>query len=157
MSRFLNKEEKSKHITSLKSSLGNQVSILGHHYQEQGVIDHCDYTGDSLELAQRIAHLDSEHIVFCGVYFMGESAKILNPDKTVLMPDPTADCPMAHMVAPGRIDELRAEYPDLAVVCYINSTAALKCQSDVCVTSSNAVKIVRALENEHIFFIPDEK
>lgn len=94
-------------------------------------------------------------IVFCGVYFMGESAKILNPDKKVLMPDLTADCPMAHMVADGIIDEMRNKYDDLAVVCYINSDAKLKCQSDVCVTSSNAVKIVKALPNKNIFFIPD--
>ncbi len=86
---------------------------------------------------------------------MGESAKILNPQKKVLMPDLTADCPMAHMVTPGKIAQMRREYEDLAVVCYINSTAELKCQSDVCVTSSNAVKIVKNLPNKNIFFIPD--
>ena len=86
-----------------------------------------------------------------GVSFMGESAKILNPDKKVLMPDLTADCPMAHMVKPGQIQKMREKYEDLAVVCYINSTAELKCQSDVCVTSSNAIKIVRALPNKNIF------
>ena len=86
---------------------------------------------------------------------MGESAKILNPDKKVLMPEITADCPMAHMVTPGVIQKMREKYEDLAVVCYINSTADLKCQSDVCVTSSNAIKIVRALPNKNIFFIPD--
>lgn len=86
---------------------------------------------------------------------MGESAKILNPDKKVLMPNPTADCAMAHMVKKGIINEMKAKYDDLAVVCYINSTAELKCQSDVCVTSSNAVKIVKALPNQNIFFIPD--
>ncbi|MBQ4131103.1 MAG: quinolinate synthase NadA, partial [Clostridia bacterium] len=94
--------------------------------------------------------------VFCGVGFMGESAKILNPNKKVLMPDPSADCPMAHMVADGIIEEMRSRYNDLAVVCYINSTAELKCKSDVCVTSSNAVKIVKALPNKNIFFIPDK-
>jgi quinolinate synthase len=87
---------------------------------------------------------------------MGESAKILNPDKKVLMPDLTADCPMAHMVKDGIIEEMRQKYDDLAVVCYINSTAFLKCKSDVCVTSSNAVKIVKALPNKNIFFIPDK-
>lgn len=87
---------------------------------------------------------------------MGESAKILNPDKTVLMPDLTADCPMAHMASEQRIKELRDKYEDLAVVCYINSTAALKCMSDVCVTSSNALRIVNALPNKNILFIPDE-
>jgi quinolinate synthase len=87
---------------------------------------------------------------------MGESAKILNPEKTVLMPDETADCPMAHMAEINRIDELKEKYDDLAVVCYINSTAELKRHSDVCVTSSNALKIVKKLPNKHIFFIPDE-
>ena len=87
---------------------------------------------------------------------MGESAKILNPDKKVIMPDLTADCAMAHMVADGIIEEMRKKYDDLAVVCYINSTAELKCQSDICVTSSNAVKIVNSLPNKNIFFIPDK-
>jgi len=87
---------------------------------------------------------------------MGESAKILNPDKKVLMPAMDADCAMAHMVRPGKIAEMREKYDDLAVVCYINSTAELKMQSDVCVTSSNAVKIVKALKNKNIFFIPDK-
>ena len=87
---------------------------------------------------------------------MGESAKILNPDKKVLMPDPSADCAMAHMVRDGIIEEMREKYEDLAVVCYINSTAELKSKSDVCVTSSNAVKIVKNLPNKNIFFIPDK-
>jgi len=94
-------------------------------------------------------------VVFCGVSFMGESAKMLNPEKTVLMPDLTADCPMAHMAHVAKIKELREKYKDLAVVCYINSTAELKSYSDVCVTSSNAVKIVKNLPNQNIFFIPD--
>ena len=97
----------------------------------------------------------ADYIVFCGVSFMGESAKILNPDKTVLMPDMTADCAMAHMADAKTIQEMREKYEDLAVVCYINSTAELKRHSDVCVTSANAVKIVKALPNENIFFIPD--
>lgn len=87
---------------------------------------------------------------------MGESAKILNPGKTVIMPDMQADCPMAHMADLEKIEKMRREYEDLAVVCYINSTAELKTYSDVCVTSSNALKIVQALPNQHIFFIPDE-
>ena len=93
--------------------------------------------------------------MFCGVSFMGESAKILNPDKTVLMPDPCADCAMAHMADAETIRRMREQYDDLAVVCYINSTAELKRYSDVCVTSANAVDIVRALPNRDIFFIPD--
>lgn len=129
--------------------------ILAHYYAPATVQEIADYVGDSFYLAKIAKKSNADIIVFCGVYFMGESAKILNPDKKVLMPDPTADCPMAHMVADGIIDEMRKKYDDLAVVCYINSTAALKCQSDVCVTSSNAVRIVKALPNKNIFFIPD--
>lgn len=129
--------------------------ILAHYYAPAEVQQVADYVGDSFYLAKVAKQSDAAVLVFCGVGFMGESAKILNPDKKVLMPDLTADCPMAHMVAPGKIEEMRAAYDDLAVVCYINSTIALKCQSDVCVTSSNAVKIVRALPNKNIFFIPD--
>lgn len=129
--------------------------ILAHYYAPAQVQEIADYVGDSFYLAKIAKQSDAEMIVFCGVQFMGESAKILNPDRKVLMPDLTADCPMAHMVADGIIEEMRNKYDDLAVVCYINSTAELKCKSDVCVTSSNAVKIVKALPQKNIFFIPD--
>lgn len=130
--------------------------ILAHYYAPAEVQEIADYVGDSFYLAKIAKQSDADIIVFCGVAFMGESAKILNPDKKVLMPDPAADCPMAHMVADGIIKEMRSKYDDLAVVCYINSTAELKCKSDVCVTSSNAIKIVKALPNKNIFFIPDK-
>lgn len=129
--------------------------ILAHYYAPAEAQEIADYVGDSFYLAKVAKRCEADIIVFCGVAFMGESAKILNPDKRVLMPDLTADCAMAHMVEEGKIAEMRAKYEDLAVVCYINSTADLKCQSDVCVTSSNAVKIVRSLPNQNIFFIPD--
>ena len=130
--------------------------ILAHYYAPAEVQRIADYVGDSFYLAKIAKSSTADVILFCGVSFMGESAKILNPNKKVLMPDVSADCPMAHMVTEGRIKELREKYDDLAVVCYINSTAELKCQSDVCVTSSNAVKIVKALPNKNIFFIPDK-
>ena len=130
--------------------------ILAHYYAPAEVQKIADYVGDSFYLAKIAKNSTADVIAFCGVAFMGESAKILNPNKKVLMPDVSADCPMAHMVAEGRIKELREKYDDLAVVCYINSTAELKYQSDVCVTSSNAVKIVKALPNKNIFFIPDK-
>ena len=130
--------------------------ILAHYYAPAEVQKIADYVGDSFYLAKIAKSSTADVIVFCGVAFMGESAKILNPNKKVLMPDVSADCPMAHMVKDGKIEEMRAKYDDLAVVCYINSTAELKCQSDVCVTSSNAVKIVKALPNKNIFFIPDK-
>ena len=130
--------------------------ILAHYYVDDDVQAIADYVGDSYYLAKVAVDLKEEVIVFAGVKFMGESAKILNPGKTVLMPDEYADCPMAHMAEVARIEEVRKQYDDVAVVCYINSTAELKMHSDVCVTSANAMKIVKALPNKNIFFIPDE-
>lgn len=130
--------------------------ILAHYYVEDEVQAIADYVGDSFYLSKIAAKEQADVICFCGVSFMGESAKILSPQKTVIMPDMQADCPMAHMADIEKIQKLREEYEDLAVVCYINSTAELKTYSDVCVTSSNALKIVRKLPNQHIYFIPDE-
>lgn len=130
--------------------------ILAHYYVNDEVQDIADYIGDSYYLSKKATEVSEQVIVFCGVSFMGESAKILNPDKLVLMPDNLANCPMAHMADIDYIEKLRKEYDDLAVVCYINSTAELKVHSDVCVTSSNALKIVKSLPNKNIFFIPDE-
>lgn len=130
--------------------------ILAHYYTPNEIQEIADYVGDSFYLAKVAKKSMADIIVFCGVYFMGESAKLLNPDKKVLMPDLTADCPMAHMVAKGKVEEMRSKYEDLSVVCYINSTAEMKAQSDVCVTSSNAISIVKALPNTNIFFIPDK-
>lgn len=129
--------------------------ILAHYYVKPEVQEVADYIGDSYYLSKVAVGLKEQTIVFCGVEFMGESAKALNPQKTVLMPDLSADCPMAHMADPEIIQKMRHTYEDLAVVCYINSTAELKKYSDVCVTSANAVKIVKALPNKNIFFIPD--
>ena len=130
--------------------------ILAHYYAEPEVQEVADYVGDSFYLSRVAVGLAEQTIVFCGVSFMGESAKILNPGKTVLMPDLSADCQMAHMADAGTIRRMREKYEDLAVVCYINSTAELKQYSDVCVTSANAVEIVKALPNRNIFFIPDK-
>lgn len=146
------KELKDK-INRLKKE--KNAVILAHYYVNDEVQDVADYIGDSFYLSQIAEKAEENTIVFCGVSFMGESAKILSPEKTVLMPDASADCPMAHMAQKEKIQGMREKYGDLAVVCYINSTAELKELSDVCVTSSNAVKIVRALPNKNIFFIPD--
>lgn len=140
----------------LKLKTDKNAVILTHYYAPNEAQKVADFVGDSFYLAKIAKQSTADIIVFCGVSFMGESAKILNPDKKVLVPDLSADCPMAHMVAEGKIEEMRAKFDDLAVVCYINSTAELKCKSDVCVTSSNAVKIVKALPNKNIFFIPDK-
>ena len=139
----------------LKLKKEKNAVILAHYYAPAEAQEIADYVGDSFYLAKIAKKSAADIIVFCGVSFMGESAKILNPDKKVLMPDITADCPMAHMVEREKLEQMRKRYKDLAVVCYINSSAELKCLSDVCVTSSNAVKIVKALSNENVFFIPD--
>lgn len=139
----------------LKLKKEKNAIILAHYYTPAEAQEVADFVGDSYYLAKTATKTDAEIIVFCGVEFMGESVKILNPDKMVLMPDKGADCPMAHMATAESIAKMRNEYDDLAVVCYINSTAELKTLSDVCVTSSNAVKIVSSLPNKNVFFIPD--
>lgn len=129
--------------------------ILAHYYVDDKIQEIADYIGDSYYLSKVATELPQQFIIFAGVSFMGESAKILNPDKRVFLPDATADCPMAHMVTGEKIQEMRDSYEDLAVVCYINSTAEIKRYTDVCVTSANAVKIVKNLPNRYIFFVPD--
>ena len=129
--------------------------ILAHYYVRPEVQELADYIGDSFYLSRTAVGLKERTIVFCGVSFMGESAKALNPEKTVLMPDARADCAMAHMADTEKIRRVRESYDDVAVVCYINSTTELKRYSDVCVTSANAVQIVKALPSRNIFFIPD--
>lgn len=129
--------------------------ILAHYYVDGEVQEIADYVGDSFYLSKIAVDIPNQNILFAGVSFMGESAKLLNPDKNVYMADDTADCPMAHMVTEERIREVRKEYPDVAVVCYVNSTAEIKALSDVCVTSSNAVKVVENLDAKNIFFVPD--
>lgn len=140
-------------ITKLKEE--KDVVILAHYYVDGEVQEIADFVGDSYYLAKQATKVKQKNILFCGVTFMGESAKILNPDKKVYMADDTADCPMAHMADVDKIRQVREEYPDVAVICYVNSTAEIKAESDVCVTSSNALKIVKELPNEHIYFIPD--
>lgn len=146
-------EEIKQQIAALKKE--KDAVILAHYYVDGPVQEIADFVGDFYYLAKKATTVSERVIIFCGVSFMGESAKILNPDKKVVMADETADCPMAHMVDVDRIKEVRQEYPDVAVVCYVNSTAEIKAASDVCVTSSNAIKIVKNLPNHDIFFIPD--
>lgn len=143
-----------KKINQLKKQ--KDIAILAHYYVTSDVKSVADYIGDSYYLAKKASEIPQKNIMMCGVSFMGESVKILNPEKTVIMPDLLADCPMAHMASVKKIEEVRKKYQDVAVVCYINSTAELKTHSDVCVTSSNAVKIVKALIQKNIYFIPDE-
>lgn len=130
--------------------------ILGHYYLNSDVLDICDYIGDSFYLAKKATELENKTIVFCGVRFMGESAKILNPDKTVLLVDDTAICPMANMVTKADIDKVKATYQDVCVVAYINSKSEIKRHVDVCVTSGNALAIIPKIKNKYIYFIPDK-
>ncbi|MEI7814751.1 MAG: quinolinate synthase NadA [Coriobacteriia bacterium] len=129
--------------------------ILAHNYQRAEVQDVADFVGDSLGLSRQAAATDAGTIVFAGVHFMAETAKILAPDKTVLLPEPRAGCPMADMITGPALASWRSAHPGVPVVTYVNSSAAVKAESDVCVTSANAVAVVRALGAERILFAPD--
>ena len=129
--------------------------ILAHYYQTMDIQEVADHVCDSFDMAQRAHTAEQELLIICGVHFMAESAKLLNPDKTVLLPVLDAGCPMADMITPEDVIALREKYPEAAVVCYVNSSAAVKAVSDVCCTSSSAERIVRALPENQIIFIPD--
>lgn len=141
-------------IVSLKKE--KNAIILAHYYQSLEVQDVADHVGDSFALAKLAQTASQSTIILCGVLFMAESAKILNPDKTVFQAAPDAGCPMADMITAEQVLKLREEYPQAAVVCYVNSSAAVKAVSDICCTSSSAEKIVRSLENRQIIFVPDQ-
>ena len=131
--------------------------VLAHNYCRGEVQDIADYTGDSLELARRAAGVDADVIVFCGVYFMAETAAILNPGKTVLVPDATAGCPMADMITADQLRALKAQHPGAAAVCYVNSTAEVKAECDICVTSGNAERVMKTFpKDREIIFVPDQ-
>jgi len=131
--------------------------ILAHNYQRGDVQDIADFAGDSLGLSRQAAETDAEVILFCGVHFMAETAAIICPDKTVLIPDEHAGCPMANMISARELAEAKREHPDAVVVCYINSTAAIKAQSDICCTSANAVQVVATVPTDReVLFVPDQ-
>ena len=142
-------------ISELKKK--HNAIILAHNYQRGEIQDVADFVGDSLGLSQQAAKTDADLIVFCGVHFMAETAALLSPDKTVIMPDEHAGCPMASMITARELKEKKKLYPNAKVVCYVNTTAAVKAESDICCTSSNAVKIVSSIpEDEVIIFVPDK-
>ena len=145
----------SEEIARLRKERG--AVVLAHNYCRAEVQEAADFTGDSLELARRATEVDADVIVFCGVYFMAETAAILNPGKTVLIPDPTAGCPMADMITGAQLRELKARHPGATAVCYVNSTAEVKAECDICVTSGNAEKVMRTFPPEQeILFVPDQ-
>lgn len=140
-------------IQELKKQRG--AIIIAHNYQIDEVQAIADFTGDSLELSRRAAQLAEDVVVFCGVHFMAETAAILAPDKTILIPDPNAGCPMADMVNAEQLRALKAKHPAAKVVCYVNSSAEVKAESDICCTSSNAIKVCESLGDVEIIFVPD--
>ena len=142
-------------IVQLKQE--KKALIIAHNYQRPEVQDIADFTGDSLELSRKAAATDAEVIVFCGVHFMAETAKILSPEKVVLLPDEEAGCPMANMITAEQLDEERVKHPGVQVVCYVNSSASVKAGSDICCTSANAVQVVEAMNPDRpILFVPDQ-
>ncbi len=141
-------------IQQLKAQRG--ALILAHNYQLPDVQDLADFTGDSLELSRKATQIETGVIVFCGVHFMAETAAILNPGKIVLLPDPRSGCPMADMITGDQLREFKALHPGAKVVCYVNSTAEVKAESDCCCTSGNAVEIVRHYDGQDVIFVPDQ-
>ena len=131
------------------------VCILAHSYQSQEILEVADFTGDSYQLSVQAAKVPQKTVIMCGVRFMAETVKILSPDKKVYLANGNAGCPMADQMDRELMEQMRSMYPGYAVVCYINTTAELKTVCDVCVTSSSAVKIIRAIDSDNILFVPD--
>lgn len=149
-----NKQQIVDKINQLKKE--KNAVILAHYYQRPEIQDIADYVGDSLELSRKAQQTDADIIVFCGVRFMAETAKILNPDKKVLHPNPESGCPMADMATVEGVLKLKEQHPDAVVVSYINTNADVKTISDIIVTSRNAVKVVKSLKENKIIFVPDQ-
>lgn len=154
MPLILSKSDLISKIKRIKSK--TKTVILAHNYQIDDVQEIADFLGDSLELAKAATRVQAETIIFCGVYFMAETAAILNPNKKVLIPNISAGCPLADMITADQLRSFKKLYPDAAVVCYVNSSADVKAESDICCTSSNAIKVINSLDTKRVIFIPDK-
>lgn len=152
------KEEQNQQLKEriLQLKKEKNAIILAHYYQRDEIQEVADFRGDSFLLAQKAATTDAEVIVFCGVHFMGESAKILAPNKTVVIPDERAGCPMADMVNVDGLRALKKQHPNAKVVAYINTSAEVKAETDICCTSSNAIKVIESVDSEEIIWVPDK-
>ncbi|MFH1552321.1 MAG: quinolinate synthase NadA [Candidatus Omnitrophota bacterium] len=148
------KEHLRRKIADLKKK--NSALIIAHNYQRDEIQEIADITGDSYALARKVTEAKEKVIVFCGVKFMAESAYMLSPDKTVLLPVEEAGCPLADMVTVEKLKKKKEEYPEAAVVCYVNSTAAVKAESHICCTSSNAIQVIKSLKEDKVIFVPDK-
>ena len=148
------KSEFANRIEQLKKE--RNAVIIAHNYQVGEVQDVADFVGDSLQLSQEAAKLEADVIVFCGVHFMAETAAILSPDKTILIPDIEAGCPMADMITASELRSWKKQYPGRKVICYVNTSAEVKAECDICCTSSNALQVVEAVEGDEILFAPDK-
>lgn len=148
------KEHLRHKILDIKKKVG--ALIVAHNYQRDEIQEIADITGDSYALAREVTRAKEKIVVFCGVKFMAESVYMLSPDKTVLLPVEEAGCPLADMATVEKLREKKKEYPEAAVVCYVNSTASVKAESDICCTSSNAVQVINSLKEKQIIFVPDK-
>ncbi len=158
MDTSLSPEEEviSERITELRQQLGDDLLILGHHYQRDSIVMHADFLGDSFMLSQKAADSSAKFIVFCGVHFMAETAKLMSPTKKVFLPDMQAGCSLASSITGEDVRLLKQKYPGVPVVSYVNTSADVKAETDVCCTSANAVKVVESLNVEKVIFLPDQ-
>ena len=141
-------------IARLKDEL--KAIIVAHNYQRPEIQDIADFVGDSLELSRQCTEVDAQTIVFCGVRFMAETAAIINPDRTVLLPEGDAGCPLANTITADELKGWKQRYPKASVVCYVNSSAEVKAESYICCTSANGFKVVESVPNDEIIFVPDQ-
>ncbi len=161
MQKRMQKSEDKKYLKALSEKIiqlkkNRKAVVIAHNYERPEVQKIADIVGDSLELSRAVTRVEAKIVVFCGVHFMAETASILNPEKTILLPVKEAGCPMADMITTKELKALKKKHPGVPVVCYVNSSAEVKAESDVCCTSSNALEIVTSLKSKQVIFVPDK-